>query len=130
MLAYVILLKSAIIALHQFVAPVDDRRTARDSAIFRLVRFGFPLLTVGLVLGAWWGKLAWGDYWNWDPKELWSLATWLVFAGYLHIRSAYGPRFARLNAALVLCGCQCIVLTLVWVNLAGRLFAGLHTYAT
>jgi len=106
----------------------DRLRAERDAHV--VVRLGFPVLTLGLVLGAVWGKLAWGDYWNWDPKELWSLVSWLIFLGYLHVRYLYGKRYARANASLVLAGVVAIVLTLLWVNLAGVFSGGLHSYAT
>ncbi|MGB2795787.1 MAG: cytochrome c biogenesis protein CcsA [Phycisphaerae bacterium] len=102
---------------------------AQERATYAMVCFGFPLLTLGLVLGAWWGKLAWGDYWNWDPKELWSFVSWLVFLGYLHFRAVRGPRSPVLGSVLVLAGTACILITLLWANLS-RLFAGLHSYAT
>jgi hypothetical protein len=54
--------------------------------------------------GAWWGKLAWGDYWNWDPKELWSLVSWLMFLGYFHFRYLYGTRFAGVNVVIIVGG--------------------------
>ena len=99
-----------------------------EKAVYNLVCLGFPLLTLGLTLGAVWGKYAWGDYWNWDPKELWSLATFLIYVLYLHVRYMYGPRRPRLNAALVLAGTAGVVITLLWVNL-GRVFHGMHSYA-
>jgi len=40
-----------------------------EEATYRIVCVGFPLLTLGLILGSYWGKLAWGDYWGWDPKD-------------------------------------------------------------
>jgi len=100
----------------------------REQATYAMACFGFPLLTLGLVLGAWWGKLAWDDYWHWDPKELWSLVSWLVFLGYLHFRAVRGPRSPILGSVLVLAGTACILITLLWANLS-RLFAGLHSYA-
>ena len=51
-----------------------------------LVRIGWAFLTFGMVMGALWAKEAWGDWWSWDPKETWALATWLGYLGYLHIR--------------------------------------------
>jgi ABC-type transport system involved in cytochrome c biogenesis permease subunit len=135
LLAYVILIKAALLAAPRlFGVSVADGDTASSSTPatqhgHRLVRLGFPLLTLGLVLGAWWGKLAWGDYWNWDPKELWSLATWLVYVAYFHVHAIYSRKFPGLNCAFVTAGAVCVVLTLVWVNLAGALFSGLHTYA-
>jgi len=129
MLAYIVMGKAAVQAARTLVLPPERRLKAeRDAHV--VVRLGFPLLTLGLVLGAVWGKMAWGDYWNWDPKELWSLAAWLVFLGYLHFRSLYGRRYPRANASWVLAGVAAIVLTLLWVNLAGLFGGGLHTYAT
>ena len=89
---------------------------------------GFLLLSLGLILGSWWGKIAWGDYWNWDPKGLWSLVSWLVFLGYFHFRYMFGKKHARINSALVVGGFVAIIITLLWANLS-RLFAGLHSYA-
>ena len=51
-----------------------------------LVRIGWAFLTFGIVMGALWAKEAWGDWWSWDPKETWALATWLGYLGYLHLR--------------------------------------------
>jgi len=129
MLAYVVMGKAAFQAFSVLLRSGEQRlRAERDTHV--VVRLGFPLLTLGLVLGAVWGKIAWGDYWNWDPKELWSLAAWLVFLGYLHFRYVYGKRYPRANAAIVLLGAGLILVTLLWVNLA-RIFAGgLHSYAT
>ena len=88
----------------------------------RLVPFGFFLMTLALVLGALWGKICWGDWWQYDPKEMWSLATWLTFAAYLHFR-----RSRRAARWLLWFGAAMIVLTLTWVNFA-RIFKGLHSY--
>lgn len=51
-----------------------------------LVYMGFALLTLGLVFGALWAKVAWGHYWTWDPKETWALLTWLSYLLYIHFR--------------------------------------------
>ena len=131
MLSYVILAKAFVPALARLAGregPAEAGLVAHELAAYRMTMLGFPLLTLGLVLGAWWGKLAWGDYWNWDPKELWSLVSWLVYLGYLHFRSMYGTRFARASAVFVVVGLVAIMITLSWVNL-GRMFAGLHSYA-
>lgn len=50
-----------------------------------LVYIGFPLLTTGFILGAYWAKVAWGHYWSWDPKETWAFLTWAVYLAYLHL---------------------------------------------
>ena len=91
----------------------------------RLAGAGFFLLTLGLVLGAAWGKVCWGHWWQFDPKEMWSLATWFVYAAYLHVR----PRLtARGDRAFLVAGAAMIVLTLTWINLS-KIFTGMHSYA-
>jgi ABC-type transport system involved in cytochrome c biogenesis permease subunit len=129
MLSYVIMAKAAIQAGIQ----LSGKQSASDflnpeEATYRTIRLGFPLLTLGLVLGSVWGQQAWGDWWGWDPKELWSLASWLVYVGYLHFRYMYGKRFPRINSLWAVVGLVVIIITLLWVNLS-RLFPGLHSYA-
>lgn len=119
MLAYVILTKAAILAGQQLFGGNQDPVSA-----YRLTCVGFPLLTLGLILGSLWGKLAWGDYWNWDPKEMWSLASWLVYVGYFHFRAQFGAA-KKASAVWLITGFVFIVITL----LCSRLFAGLHSYS-
>lgn len=57
-----------------------------DRLTYRFVAFGFPLLTVGLITGAIWANRTWSRYWGWDPKETWSLITWIIYAVFLHFR--------------------------------------------
>ena len=130
MLSYLLMAKAAFQAGLQLLAPPPlPARVKYEQATYGMVRLGFPLLTLGLILGSWWGKLAWGDWWGWDPKELWSLASWLVYVFYLHWRYMHGQRYARFNSALAIAGLAAIVITLLWVNLS-RLFPGIHNYAT
>ena len=89
----------------------------------RLLPLGFLLMTLGLVLGALWGKICWGDFWQYDPKEMWSLATWLVYLVYF---ACCGNR--RAEAVLRIVGAVLVVLTATWVNFS-RFFPGLHNYA-
>lgn len=126
--AYVFLARSATVALRILWPEAGTTSGEADAAAFRVAAAGFPLLTFGLLLGAWWGKIAWGDYWHWDPKEMWSLATWLLYAGYLHFRHTTRAAYPRINAALLLAGLAAILLTVSWVNLS-RIFSGLHSYA-
>lgn len=125
MLSYVIMAKAALQAAGGLFA---GSTLDREKETYDLVRLGFPLLTAGLLLGSVWGKLAWGDWWGWDPKELWSLTCWLVYAFYFHWRYMHGRRFARVNLSLAVLGLACILCTLLWANLS-RLFTGLHNYA-
>ncbi len=130
MLSYVFMAKAFCQACEQLLVRPGAERTflPPERATYELITIGFPLLTLGLILGSVWGKLAWGDYWGWDPKELWSLASWLVYVGYFHWRYMFGTRHPRINSAWAMAGLAVIVITLLWVNLS-RLFAGLHSYA-
>lgn len=130
MIAYIFMAKAAIQAGAQ-LGGVEPKEAwlPREQATYELVAVGFPLLTLGLVLGSWWGQLAWGSYWGWDPKELWSLASWLVYLGYLHWRYMFGKKHATLNSLWAIVGMAAIIITFLWVNLS-RLFPGLHSYAT
>lgn len=56
----------------------------------KAVMVGFPLLGLGIALGAWWANSAWGRYWGWDPKETSALVTWLSIAAYFHARAGNG----------------------------------------
>ncbi len=132
MLAYFIMAKAAlqgVLCLMPQTRPACELAADPELAAYRLISLGFPLLTLGLILGSIWGKLAWGDYWNWDPKELWSLATWLVYLLYFHWRSSFGRKHRRINALLTVLGFIFIIITLLWVNLA-RIFTGLHSSYT
>jgi ABC-type transport system involved in cytochrome c biogenesis permease subunit len=95
---------------------------------FRMARLGFPVMTLGLVLGSVWGKYAWADYWHWDPKELWGLIMWLVYVVYFLVRRGAGGRGGRVECSIAVLGAVVIVVTVLWVNL-GPVFAGLHSYA-
>jgi len=132
LLSYIIMAKAAVQAVahlipKSFYAKGNIQDYEEDT--YKMVCLGFPLLTLGLILGSWWGKLAWGDYWGWDPKELWSLVSWLVFVGYLHFRYMFKKRYARINSFVVILGLVAIIITLLWVNLS-QIFKGVHSYAT
>ncbi|MEO7746488.1 MAG: c-type cytochrome biogenesis protein CcsB, partial [Actinomycetota bacterium] len=61
-----------------------------DLASYRLHAVAFPLWTFTLVAGAIWAENAWGRYWGWDPKEVWTFVIWVVYAAYLHSRATSG----------------------------------------
>ena len=131
MLSYIFMAKAATQAVFQlarFTPSANENLLPPEQATYRMICTGFPLLTLGLILGSIWAKLAWGDYWGWDPKELWSLASWLVYVGYFHFRSMFGKTHPRINSIWAITGLLVIIITILWVNLS-RLFAGLHTYA-
>jgi ABC-type transport system involved in cytochrome c biogenesis permease subunit len=131
MLAYIFMAKAFFQACEQLTRRPGASRAslAPEQATYELIAIGFPLLTLGLILGSWWGKLAWGRYWGWDPKEMWSLASWLIYVGYFHWRYMYGAKHPRLNSLWAIAGLVAIIITVFWVNLS-NLFSGLHSYAT
>jgi len=57
-----------------------------DRITYKTIGLAFPLLTLMIASGAYWANQTWGSYWSWDPKETWAAITWLVYAGYLHMR--------------------------------------------
>ena len=95
-----------------------------DDINYRCLTIGFPLLTLGIITGSIWAEYAWGSYWSWDTKEVWSLITWLLYAALLHGRLTVGWR-GRKAAILAIVGFGAIVFTFLGVNL---LLPGLHTY--
>jgi cytochrome c-type biogenesis protein CcsB len=97
-----------------------------DAMSYRSIAVGFPLFTLGgLVFGMIWAYKAWGTYWSWDPKEVWSLITWLVFALYLHTRIVMGWK-GRRSALVAVLGFLAALFTYFGVN---YLLSGLHSYA-
>lgn len=84
------------------------------------VGIGFPLLSLGMLSGAIWAQAAWGNYWNWDPKETWTLITWLAYLLYLHARALRGWR-GRRAAWLALGAFGMVLFTFLGVNWLVRL---------
>ena len=115
-----------------------------EELTFRAVLVGFPLLGIGVALGALWANDAWGRYWGWDPKETAALVTWLIFALYLHARGLQpapagntarpvAPPSARRRRSwlppgpwIVVLGFAAVLFTYLGVNLW---ISGLHSYA-
>jgi cytochrome c-type biogenesis protein CcsB len=88
-----------------------------DRYIWRAVALGFPAMTLVLLTGAIWAQVAWGDYWSWDPKETWTLITWLIYLLFLHGRLLRSWR-GRPLAVLAICGFLSVLFTFLglgWV---------------
>ncbi len=95
-----------------------------DQIAFQAVSIGFPLFAGMLILGSVWASIAWSRFWGWDPKETAALATWLIYAVYLHARSQRGWQ-GRPAALLLVIGFVAVLITY-----SGNLwFSGLHTYS-
>ncbi len=96
-----------------------------DRAAHRMVVFGFPIFTFGVIAGAVWAESAWGRFWGWDPKETWAFIAWIVYASYLHARATAGWR-GRAAAWINVAGLVVMFFNLLYVNLVTT---GLHSYA-
>jgi cytochrome c-type biogenesis protein CcsB len=98
---------------------------ALDDIAYRSVMLGFPLLAIGIALGAYWANSAWGRYWGWDPKETSALVTWLIYGIYLHMRGLRNWSGTR-SAVVLVAGFAAVMFTYFAVNLW---VSGLHSYA-
>ncbi len=98
---------------------------ALENWSYRINAVGFVMWTFTLIAGAIWADAAWGRYWNWDTKEVWTFVIWVVYAAYLHARATRGWTGAR-AAWLSIVGLLCIVFNYTIVN---TYFPGLHSYA-
>lgn len=96
---------------------------------YRLIQVGWPILTVGVCLGAVWADTAWGRYWGWDPKETWALITWIVYTIYLHSRMVMGWK-GRVSAIACVVGFLMVMITWLGVSYLPGFAGGLHTYAS
>jgi len=94
-----------------------------DELIYQSVMLGFILLGLGIITGSVWAHSAWGAYWSWDPKETWSLITWLIYALLLHSRLVRGSR-GRRTAVIAIIGFASMLFTYLGVNH----IPGLHSY--
>ena len=100
-------------------------REKLDLISYRSVCLGILFLTFTIVTGAIWAERAWGSYWSWDPKETWSLITWLVYAVYLHLRIRRGWK-GKAAAIFAVAGFICVIFTYIGVN---TFLPGIHSYA-
>ena len=82
--------------------------------------FGF-----GVIFGAIWAEEAWGRYWGWDPKEVWTLVIWVLYAAYLHARMTAGWS-GRKSIYVALAGFACVLINYGIVNV---FFVGQHSYS-
>jgi len=96
-----------------------------DRTAYGLHIVAFPLWTFTLIAGAIWAEQAWGAYWQWDPKEVWTFIIWVVYAAYLHARATSGWSTSK-SAYLALAGYGCILINYMVVNVY---FVGMHSYS-
>lgn len=93
-----------------------------DSAGYGCILGGFLMMTLGLITGVVYAKTIWGRFWSWDPKEVWSGITWLLYAAMIHMRLSVGWR-GRRSAIMAIVGFGAVLFTFLGVNL---LLSGHH----
>ena len=128
-LSYASFVIAGCIALRYLLAVkkggTDERALNQmDYISYRMVAFGFLFLTVVILSGAIWAEQAWSAFWTWDPKEVWALITWIIYAVYLHLRLRMKRKGTAMAWFLV------IAVPVVFFTFAGvnTLMHGLHTY--
>ncbi|WP_440711703.1 c-type cytochrome biogenesis protein CcsB [Herbiconiux sp. YIM B11900] len=100
-------------------------RDRLEQLAYRMNIVGFLLWTFTLIAGAIWAERAWGRYWGWDTKEVWTFIIWVVYAGYIHARATRGWRGHR-SAWLSVIGFIAVMFNFGIVNV---FFTGLHSYS-
>ena len=96
-----------------------------DRLAYGIHIIAFPLWMFTILAGAIWAQEAWGHYWNWDPKEVWSLVIFIAYAAYLHSRVTVGWS-GKKAAWIVIAGFACILINYGIVNM---FFVGQHSYS-
>ena len=112
------------ITANGFFASHIPEQEKLDQIGYRSVCLGLLFLTFTILTGAIWAEQAWGSYWSWDPKETWSLITWIIYAIYLHQRLRRGMQ-GKGAAIYAVVGFFCVLFTYVGVN---TLIPGIHSY--
>lgn len=102
--------------------PTSD---ALENLAYRVAIIGFVFWTFTLIAGAIWAEHAWGRYWGWDVKEVWTFVIWVLYAGYIHARATRGWRGDR-SAWLSIVAYAAVVFNFAIVNV---FFKGLHAYS-
>ena len=97
-----------------------------DTINYYALIYGFPFLTVGMITGSIYAQLALGSYWRWDPKEVWSLITWLFYAALIHERLRVGWRGGRAAIMSIVCF-SVLIFTFVGVSFW---MGGYHSFSS
>ncbi len=106
-------------------AASEEHLEQLDRLSYKLIAFGFLMLTIVILSGCVWAEQAWSTFWSWDPKETWALITWIIYAIFLHQRLRKSWRGKRM-AWFAIIAFICVLFTFAGVN---TLLPGLHAYA-
>lgn len=124
MISYALCAVAFILLLRLWIGKRDRDEIRR--AIVQILRTAFPFMTFGMLSGALWAEEAWGQYWSWDAKEVWSLITWGLYLLYFHLRQSAWRKYADWAHLLAFLA---LLTTFFLVNLLPKLGSVLHSYA-
>ena len=124
--AYALLLGILVVGVIALVKPKDLARMERLKSLSTAMLYpAVALLAAGIFIGAIWANVSWGNYWSWDPKEVWALITLLIYAAPLHEKlwkSFQKPLFFHIYGILAFLS---VLITYFGVNM---LLGGVHAY--
>ena len=124
MISYSLAAVSFATAIRYFVLK-NDRESSFD-ALVAITRISVPFMVNGLVLGAVWADQVWGNFWQWDVKEIWSLITSLLYLSGLHLACTKNKK----TTVVIICmlGFIALIVTFLFVNVLPNAATSQHTY--
>ena len=125
--AYALFLGILVVGIIALIKPKDKVRMERLKSLSTAMLYpAVALLAIGIFIGAVWANVSWGNYWSWDPKEVWALITLLIYAAPLHEKlwkSFQKPMFFHIYGILAILS---VLFTYFGVNL---ILGGVHAYS-
>ena len=125
--AYALLLAIMVVGVIAVVKPKNTERLEKLKTLSTTMLYpAVALLAIGIFIGAVWANVSWGNYWAWDPKEVWALITLLVYAAPLHgkiWKTFQKPLFFHIYCILAILS---VLITYFGVNL---FLGGVHAYS-
>jgi ABC-type transport system involved in cytochrome c biogenesis permease subunit len=132
-LAYLVVMASQAIRGAPAPARIEDGRasppalTVIDRCNLIVAQLACWTLALGTILGSYWGDMAWGRWWGWDPKETWALITVIIYVAVLHLRLAIPARHRGWATAVgCIVGAAAMVFNWIFVS---YVIPGKHSYA-
>lgn len=116
MISYAVLAAACITVLIGIYNSAKHKKADSDNIklAMNLVYPGFALLSLGMIMGAVWAKIAWGDYWSWDSKETWALLTWIFYLICIHLHFSFPKKHKLLMFLLAF---SFVVLIITWLGI-------------
>lgn len=125
--AYALLLAIMVVGVIAVVKPKNTERLEKLKTLSTTMLYpAVALLAIGIFIGAVWANVSWGNYWAWDPKEVWALITLLVYAAPLHgkiWKTFQKPLFFHIYCILAILS---VLITYFGVNM---FLGGVHSYS-